>query len=1480
MHGFHRIVSRWFTGRYGAPTEPQERGWPHIRAGGPVLISAPTGTGKTLTAFLCCIDRLLREGLEGKLQNELRVLYISPLKALSQDVRLNLTGPLAELRECAEREGTPMPELRVAVRTGDTPASQRASMLRKPPHILVTTPESLFLLLSGAKSREMLRSIDTVIVDEIHALARDKRGSHFALSLARLDALCAKPPQRIGLSATQKPIEKVARFLVGHDKPCEIVNAGHRRTLDLGLVTPKSELSAVCSMDHWNEIYGEIQKLVESHQSTLIFVNTRKLAERVSYHLSQMLGEDKVAAHHGSLSRDRRFDAEARLKTGQLKAIVATASLELGIDVGFVDLVIQIGSPRSIATFLQRIGRAGHAVHATPKGRLIPLTRDELVESLSLLHAVKSGELDKIVMPEKPLDILAQHVVAASTEDEQDDETLYKLMQSAAPYHDLTRVEFDSVLLMLSDGFSMGTQGKKRSYLHWDRIHGKVRARDGARMAVAMNGGAIPEQGDYRVVTEGDGGYVGTVNEDFAIESGSGDVFLLGNTSWMVVGLKGSDLVVRDAHGMPPTIPFWLGEAPGRTVELSASVSRLRTEIAQRLDLAAIAPSDPLLSAEALSQIRDLDPPPYRTARAWLTEAASPQDDWAVLQAVHYVAVQKAALGMVPTQSDIVFERFFDDSGGMQLVLHAPFGMRINRGLGLALRKSFCRSFDFELQASADNDGIVLSLGPNQSFPLEALYKMVKSATVKEVLVQAILAVPLFQVRFRWNANRSLAVLRMQKGKRVAPALQRFRADDLLTSVFPQQTQCFEHRTGDLELPDHPLVTQTMHDCLTEAIDLEGLIAVLVLLESGAIRMHSRDTKEPSPFSYQLLNAMPYAFLDDAPLEERRARAVAQRRSLPLGEMQDLTRLDAEAIAMVGREAFPTARNADELYDVLGRLGVLEEVEAKAHNDWETLAKTLVKDGRATQMSVACRRFWVAAESVPLATAAYDGAGTFAPEIALPPALQREWTREDAHAALLRSALDSRGVVTAEGLAELLALPLGSVEATLPAIETTGTIIRGKFSGGKVLEWCERRLLMRIHRLTLDGLRKQIRPVTPEAYVHFLAGHQGALTHKRREGKDGALEALTQLAGFEGSAWAWEGEILPSRVKEFQPSWIDELMHEGELTWGRISPPERDAEDGPVMVGMHRTTPLAMPPRAMLDWLIDPKERERREGLLDLTRSNARTVYDALATTGAQFHAELLRRAGLLESQLDESLGELCRMGLAHADGYAALRPFVSRNKKQAQRARGGLSARFLPRPSHAGRGGRWATFPPKDALTASLAFDVEKRRENWAWLLLHRYGVVFRDLLMREALAPSWGELTRAFRRLEARGEIRGGRFVAGELGEQFALEGAVDALRKTAQELETRVPDEQDYVVVCAADPLNLVGVVTPGARIPSSRNILLVLQGGRHVASKDGIDVTFHVALGRESEARIAAALRLGGQFRDRYADPALLKSLVSR
>ncbi|GIW80248.1 MAG: ATP-dependent DNA helicase [Gemmatales bacterium] len=1454
---FHPITQKWFAERFAEPTEPQRLGWPAIAERRDTLIAAPTGSGKTLTAFLYSLDRLLRLAMNGRLADRTYVVYISPLRALSNDIQRNLETPLAELLASAREQRPACQEIRAYVRTGDTSSLDRQRMVRKPPHILVTTPESLYLLLTGERSREMLRNVETVIVDEIHALARDKRGSHLALSLERLDFLCTQRPTnplfdrdgserirpvRIGLSATQKPIGEIARFLVGvhaDADPPVIIDTGHTRQIDLAIETPDKPLEAVCSHEHWSEIYERLVRFIREHRSTLVFVNTRRLAERVAQQLTERLGAGAVSSHHGSLSQRLRHDTEQRLKAGSLKAVVATASLELGIDIGQIDLVCQLGSPRSIATLLQRIGRAGHSLGVVPKGRLFALTRDELIECVALVRAVYEGRLDRVVIPEAPADILAQQIVAAVASDEWDEDSLFELCRRAYPYRNLERQEFDDVVTMLSEGIAPRL-GRRGAYLHRDRVGNRLKARRNARLTAITCGGAIPEVADFRVITDDpEPVVVGSVHEDFALESMAGDIFLLGNTSWRIRYVRGGDVVVQDARGAPPTVPFWLGEAPGRTDELSAEVSRLREEIAGRLD-----------DAEG--------------ATNWVSQIGRVRHE-AARQVVDYAAAQYAATSMLPTQKRILFERFFDESGGMQLVIHAPFGTRINRAWGLALRKRFCRSFNFELQASASDNGIILSLGPQHSFPLEQMFSLVNSKIAREILIQALLAVPFFTTRWRWNSTRALAVRRFEGGRRVPPALQRFRADDLLSAVFPMQTACLENIVGDIEVPDHPLVRQTMEDCLTEATDVDGWIRLLQQIEQGEIELVGMDTREPSPFSHELLNANPYAFLDDAPLEERRARAITLRRSLSPEAVRDLGRLEPEAISQVRQQAWPIVRDADELHDTLLSLVVVTPEEGR---EWRNCFRALVTAGRAAEIEVhlvpanalptsgspasneiKAKRFWVAAERWPIVRAVWPDV-TCDPPIQVPDSLQQEWLREDALAELLRGRMEVAGPIAESHLADFFGLSRADVQTALLRLEGQGSVLRGQFTHGSAAvsskqngagetEWCDRRLLARIHRLTLDGLRRQIEPVSPERYVGFLCQHQHVKHGSRLRGETGLLTVIEQLQGFEAPAGDWERFLLPHRLVAYNPAWLDLLTLSGQVLWGRVKPVIRPEGRSRPIKPFTRSIPMTLMLRRDLPWLLGESEPTLIDRAVHALGGNARMVYETLRQQGALFVSQLLNLLPVAPGQLRDALGELAAAGLVTCDGFAGLRWLLGGTAKKADRRR-----RLTRSASQTGiEGGRWSLLHSALPSFASAPLsprdqnDIQKQQasaiENWCRLLIRRYGVVFRDLLQREPAAPSWQALLRTFRTLEARGEIRGGRFVAGVAGEQFALTQSIHHLRHDKEE--DAVP-----LVLTATDPINLSGRVLAGLRVPAARGNRIVMRNGQLVACRIGKEI----------------------------------------
>ena len=1060
LSAFHPVIEDWFHRRFKAPTDVQVRSWPAIRSGQDVLIAAPTGSGKTLAAFLTCIDGLFKQSIEGTLADSTQVLYVSPLKALSNDVQKNLQRPLAEITEAAIDAGYLAQPIRVTVRTGDTPMAERQQMLRKPPHILITTPESLYLLLTATRSRKILETVHTVIVDEIHAVAPNKRGAHLALSLERLNALTPKPPVRIGLSATQRPIETVAEFLVGNRSRPTIVDIGHRRKMDLAVEVPRDELGAVATNSIWSDIYDRLATLVLEHRSTLVFVNTRRLVERVSHHLEdrlkETLGAEAVAAHHGSLSRQIRLSAEERLKTGKTRVVVATASLELGIDIGDVDLVCQIGSPRSIAVALQRAGRSGHWVGALPKARFFASTRDELIECAAIIRAVRSGDLDRIAVPPAPLDILSQQIVASAAAQDWKENDLLEMVRHAYPYRDLERHDFDAVLRMLSEGIST-RRSRGQAYLHHDRINHRIRARRGARLAAITSGGAIPDTANYAVISEPEGIVVGSVDEDFAVESLAGDIMLLGNTSWRIRGVETGRVRVEDAHGAPPTIPFWRGEAPSRTFELSGDVGAVRQKVSELI------PED---------------------AATWLQSDCGLERRGAE-QAVAYIAEGRSILGTVATQNTVVAERFFDEGGGMQLVLHAPFGGRINKAWGLALRKRFCATFDFELQAAATDEGIVISLGERHSFPLDSIFGYLHPSTLREVLVQSVLQAPMFATRWRWNATRSLALLRFSNGKKVAPQIQRMRAEDLLGAVFPAATACQDNHRGEMyiDLPDHPLIHETVRDCLTEAMDIDGLTTVLERMASGEIRCVAIDTPAPSAFCHEILNANPYAYLDDAPLEERRARAVEMRRTLPPEMAGEIGALDPDAIAEVAREAWPVVRDADELHDALLTLIWVPDATADA---WRSGLRELQETGRVQQISIEQTRGWVATEKIQ------DSGAEFAQD-PLPPSLIRS---------IVQGWMESIGPTRVEELASRLGFSAKNIEAAMLQLESEGQVLRGSFRTVHSPEWCDRRLLARIHRLTIGRLRKEIQPVAASEFMKFLvpmaARRSGNPTARRR----------------------------------------------------------------------------------------------------------------------------------------------------------------------------------------------------------------------------------------------------------------------------------------------------------------------------------------------------------------------------------------------
>ncbi|WP_133645769.1 DEAD/DEAH box helicase [Paraburkholderia flava] len=1487
---FHPAVAGWFLKTFAAPTDAQVAAWPSIRSGRSTLVAAPTGSGKTLTAFLSALDELVRNGLahDGALPDETLVVYVSPLKALSNDIRLNLQVPLEGIAAELAQRGLPALDIRTAVRTGDTTQQERTALRKRAPHILVTTPESLYVLLGSDSGRAMLSTTRTVIVDEIHAIAGTKRGSHLALSLERLDALCGRRLPRIGLSATQKPIATVARFLIGgadldSDAPpdpdeCAIVDVGHTRDRDLALELPPVPLEAVMANDVWERVYDRLAELVAQHRTTLVFVNTRRMAERTARHLTDRLGKEAVAAHHGSLAKELRFDAEQRLKRGELRVLIATASLELGIDIGDVDLVCQLGSPRAIAPFLQRVGRSGHHVGGMPKGRLFPTSRDDLLECAALLDCVRRGELDALQVPRAPLDVLAQQIVAEVSNAEWSEDALFDCFRHAAPYANLAREQYDAVLRMLAEGYT-SRHGPRAAYLHRDAVNGTLRGRRGGKLVAVTSGGTIPENADYSVLLEPQGVNIGTVNEDFAVESLAGDVFQLGNASYRILRVETGRVRVVDAQGQPPNIPFWLGEAPGRSDELSFGVARLRARIDALLgerdehDAAHTAASTvatkraatkktstrkalALATADDASSIEVTDTPPAASsthagniprALAWLTNELA-LSDTAAQQIVDYLARARTALTVLPTQDTLVMERFFDESGGTQLVIHAPFGSRLNRAWGLALRKRFCRAFNFELQAAATEDAIILSLTGSHSFALDEVWRYLHSNTAEHILIQALLDAPLFGARWRWNATTSLALPRYTGGRKTAPQLQRMRSEDLLATVFPDQVACLENIVGERELPSHPLVDQTVDDCLHEAMDTDGWLRLLRRMEAGEVALVTRELPAPSPLAAEILTAKPYAFLDDAPLEERRTQAVLNRRWTDPESADDLGALDADAIASVRDEAWPQVRDADEMHEALTGLACITDAEAQQNEGWPAWLEALAHAGRATRMQIAQHdALWVAAERLAGLHAIYPAA-PIKPSIEPPKGYADPWTEDDAIVDVVRARLTGYGPLAVSAIARPLALPASAIALALTRLEAEGYVMRGRFTpGAREEEWCERHLLARIHRYTVRRLRREIEPVERHDFMRFLFEWQHVSPSTRGEGRDALAGVLDQLEGFEASAGAWEDDILPARLKDYSVTSLDELCRSGKIVWTRLTDRAR-AASAPV-----RSTPVVLLPRRDLAvWSALPDSSQAAA-----LSPRAQRVHDVLAQHGAMFFDELLTDVHTLRIELENALGELVAAGLVNSDSFAGLRallkPVAKRNAYYGSR-RGRVGALIGGMDD----AGRWAllrrpstVLEPTTTNTRRPTFDADVL-EHVAMTLLRRYGVVFWRLLEREAeWLPPWRDLLRVYQRLEARGQVRGGRFVNGPSGEQFALPEAIPLLRETRRHAEDGL-----YVCVGGTDPLNLLGTLLPGDKVPAV--------AGNRVLYRDGVPVATLVAsefsyLG-EPDSAAKSAMRL--------------------
>jgi len=1413
LSNFHITTRTWFENNLGKPTEAQSQAWPFIKNGNHTLIAAPTGSGKTLAAFYAAIDNLITHGLNDTLVDQTYVVYISPLKALSNDIHRNLEVPLAGIKEELSRLNLSKINITIAVRSGDTKQSDRQKMVKKPPHILVTTPESFYLLLTSDSGRKMLKGVQTLIVDEIHALLGDKRGSHLSLSIERLEALVEKPIQRIGLSATQKPIETVAKFLVGNrniheGKPdCKLVDTGLRRKLELSLEVPQSPLTAVMSNEAWAEIYKRLVELIGQHRTTLIFVNTRRLAERLAMALAEQVGEDNVSSHHGSMSKEHRHSAEQRLKRGELKVLVATASMELGIDIGSVDLVVQFASPKSIAAFIQRVGRSGHWVGGVPKGILFPLTRDDLVECSALLDAVRRGELDQIKPPKKPLDILAQQIVAEVSGDEWEIDDLYKVFSGAYSYKDLSKEEFFSIVKMLSEGFTT-RRGRRGAFLYLDAINNRVKARKNARLTSLTNGGAIPDMFDYNVVLDPENIVVGSLNEDFALESLPGDIFALGSHCWQMIRIEGLNVRVRDAKGLPPTIPFWFGEGPGRTKELSESVSRLRSEVSRLLE------EDH--STESQNDNNYVGSKGH--AAQWLIEEIG-LSAYAAEQLVLYLLAGKNALGGMPTRERIVLERFFDEVGDMHMVVHSPFGSRVNKGWGLALRKRLCRAFNFELQAAANEDSIVISMGSVHSFVLDEVFSFLKEKTLRDVLSQALLDAPMFEVRWRWNATRALAIQRNKSGKRVPPQLQRMQAEDLVAQVFPDQIACLENIQGAREIPDHPLVKQTVHDCLTEAMDIEELEEVVKKVEKKELELVAKDLREPSPFAQEIINARPYAFLDDAPFEERRTNAIRNRRWLDPKEASEFGSLDGDAVRKVKEEAWPYIRNSDELHDALLLLGFMTEEEGERGRDssYSALFSVLIDSGRAVRFISNQKILWIAAERLPQFRAVFEEF-EIDQNLKLPEWLEKEdWSKESALREIVRGRLEGMGPVTAERLAQDIGLPEKEIDLALLTLENEGFVFRGRYTPEvEKEEWCERRLLQRIHRYTIDIHRRSVQPVSLQDYMRFLFDRHQITSDPLPTGLESLEKALDRLEGISVPAAAWEADILPARVDRYDPNWLDMLCMSGSFVWGRFYQSKTTVNDGK-RAGVIKSAPINFISRSNMD-LWQALMINQAEPLI--FSANADLIKKDIESHGASFFEDIVKRTRLIKTQVENGIAELVAVGQVTSDNFTGLRALLtpSSYKLNSQRARRSRTNTYGME-----RAGRWSLITNE---TDGMPLD-SSQIERLIFVYLKRWGVLFKQVLEKEFSPPPWRILVHALRKLELKGTLRGGRFIAGAVGEQFALPETVDRLRQISKEKK-----QSQLIALSATDPLNLFGIILPGKKVARV--------AGNRVLYRDGVPI----------------------------------------
>ncbi len=1360
LGSFSAPVREWFCRTLGEPTAAQRLGWPPIRAGQSTLLLAPTGSGKTLAAFLAAIERLMFAP-EPEPAERLRVLYVSPLKALAADVERNLRVPLAGIAEVLREHGAEYRDVRVDMRSGDTPQAERARFVKKPGDILITTPESLYLLLTS-QAREALGSIETVIIDEIHSLVASKRGAHLFLSLERLEAVrqSERPLQRIGLSATQRPLDEVARLLGGgtpgpdewRPRPVEIVDAGKRKPLEIRVEVPVEDMARLGEgtpdgpgpkRSIWPSIHPRLVELVRQHHSTMIFVNNRGLCERLSAAINDSAGEEISLAHHGSVARERRREIEERLKRGELPAIVATSSLELGIDMGAVDLVVQVEAPPSVASGLQRIGRAGHNVGDTSRGVLFPKFRADLLAGAAAVTRMLAGDVEETFYPENPLDVLAQQIVAMAAMDELDTDALFDLVRRAAPFASLPRGAFDGVLDMLSGRYPSDEFAGLRARITWDRAGGCIKARQGARRLAVVSGGTIPDRGLYGVFLVGADERsvrVGELDEEMVFESKEGDVFLLGASSWRIDQITHDRVLVTPAPGQPGRMPFWHGDGPGRPAAFGRAIGELARSLAE---------ADEPDALERLEREHSLD---RRAAK----------------NLVQYLREQGEATGDVPSDRAIVVERFLDDMGDWRVCVLSPFGSRVHAPWAMAVAGRWRALRGTDIQAVWSDDGIAFRVPEADVAPDPALF-VPRASDFEDRVVQGLGASSLFAARFRENAARALLLPRRYPGRRSPLWAQRKRAADLLAVA--------------ARYPEFPILLETYRECLRDVFDVPALGELLEQIESRQLRVVSVETRAPSPFASQLLFSYVANFIydGDAPLAERRAHVLsidhAQLRELmgevDLGELIEPGAIDALERSLARLDE-PEVRHADALHDLLLALGDLgrDEIAVRADppgavGDW--LAE-LVREGRVVELSIAGEQRFAAAED---AARYRDALGVAVPE--LPPALLEPVA--DPLGDLLSRYARTHGPFTLEAAAQRFGIGPAPVRDVLTRLEREERVVAARFSPDGPRQWCDARVLRVLKSRSLAALREQIQPVGVEALCRFELEWQGL--GEPRAGADALLAAVADLAGAPLVASALESDVLPARVRGYRPGDLDALMASGEVVWRGVG--TLGASDGRIALYPSGHYALLAPPPGCAGG-----------GL-------AAEVRGLLASRGALFYADLLSLTGAFAGELAPVLWDMVWAGELGNDTLAPLRSLIAGPKRD----RPGARPRLLRsrRAGPAGSEGRWSLLPaPSDAS------DTE-RRTALAGALLDRYGVVTREAVQAEGIAGGFSAVYPVLRAMEQAGRVRRGYFVEGLGAAQFAHPGAADRLRALREP-----PGHPHCVLLAATDPANPWGAALP--------------------------------------------------------------------